>query len=179
MFVVNRNGPTLPHHQSIMINRDQAQHSSSYSGPRDTMIKGDPSDETPPPPYGPPVMGTAPGHVVTAPLLDRFHHPHVDPSPSVAAPIAGPKPYGPYNGFPPQARGPYQSTPYSSSSFAAAANAALGKKKVQRATQACNNCRTHKAKCDEGRPHCGSCKDKGNSCGYPDPPPKQYAPFSL
>ena len=81
------------------------------------------------------LLATSPGfrpeHVVTAPLPDRFHHPHVDPSPSVAALIAGPKPYGPYNGFPLQARGPYQSIPYSSSSFAAAANAALARRRCR------------------------------------------------
>jgi hypothetical protein len=157
-----------------------------YTGPRDAMIKRDPADEPPPQQYRPPPASvTASEHGVAAPLPDRFHHPHLDPSPSVTtqfrppfpppqSPMAGPEPYGGYNGFPPQARDPYQSIPYSSS--AAAVNAAMGKKKAQRAAQACDNCRTLKAKCDEGRPHCGSCKDKGTACVYRDPPPKQYAP---
>lgn len=49
----------------------------------------------------------------------------------------------------------------------------LQKRKAQRAAQACDSCRTLKAKCDEGRPGCGSCKEKGVDCHYRDPPPKQ------
>jgi len=47
------------------------------------------------------------------------------------------------------------------------------KRKAQRASQACDSCRTLKAKCDEGRPACGNCKEKGQICNYKDPPPKQ------
>jgi hypothetical protein len=156
-----------------------------YNGPRDTMIKRDPSDEPPPPQFRPPATGPAPEHAVAAPPPERYHHPHIDPAAASAqfrqpyppqSPITGPE-YGQYNGFPPHARDPYQSIPYSSAAAAAAANAAIGKKKAQRAAQACDSCRTLKAKCDEGRPHCGSCKEKGTPCVYRDPPPKQYAPF--
>ncbi|KAH8685747.1 hypothetical protein BGZ60DRAFT_365116 [Tricladium varicosporioides] len=46
-------------------------------------------------------------------------------------------------------------------------------RKAQRAAQACDSCRTLKAKCDEGRPGCSSCREKGIECRYRDPPPKQ------
>ena len=48
------------------------------------------------------------------------------------------------------------------------------KRKAQRAAQACDSCRNLKAKCDEGRPTCLSCKEKNVPCVYRDPPPKQY-----
>ncbi|KKA29624.1 hypothetical protein TD95_000703 [Thielaviopsis punctulata] len=46
-----------------------------------------------------------------------------------------------------------------------------GKRKANRASQACDNCRTLKAKCDESRP-CKTCKEKGLECKYRDPTPK-------
>lgn len=46
------------------------------------------------------------------------------------------------------------------------------KRKAQRASQACDNCRQLKAKCDEQRP-CKNCKDKSLSCVYRDLPTKQ------
>ncbi|KAF2802024.1 uncharacterized protein BDZ99DRAFT_527970 [Mytilinidion resinicola] len=47
------------------------------------------------------------------------------------------------------------------------------KRKQVRATQACNNCRTRKQKCDENRP-CSFCKDNSYECAYKDVPvPKQ------
>ena len=52
----------------------------------------------------------------------------------------------------------------------------LKKKKTQRTAQACDSCRCLKAKCDEGRPGCGSCKERNIPCAYRDPPP---APFTL
>ncbi|RDA93725.1 hypothetical protein CP533_0214 [Ophiocordyceps camponoti-saundersi (nom. inval.)] len=50
----------------------------------------------------------------------------------------------------------------------AAANA---KKKNTRASQACDQCRQLKAKCDETKP-CKTCRDKGTECRYRDPVPK-------
>lgn len=55
---------------------------------------------------------------------------------------------------------------YSSSSSAAA------KRKAQRASQACENCRQLKAKCDETKP-CKNCREKKTECKYRDPIPKQ------
>lgn len=37
---------------------------------------------------------------------------------------------------------------------------------AQRSCQACNNCRSLKYKCDEGRPGCITCKEKGVDCVY-------------
>jgi hypothetical protein len=46
------------------------------------------------------------------------------------------------------------------------------RRKQVRATQACNNCRARKQKCDEQRP-CQFCKDNSFDCQYKDvPPPK-------
>lgn len=146
-----------------------------YSGQRDTMIKRDPpSDE---PQYRPPTTAPAPDHGAAAPVSERFH-PHFDPAvPSYRpayqppqSPMAAPESYNQYNGFPTAPREPYPTISYSASSVAA--NAV--KRKAQRAAQACDSCRTLKAKCDEGRPHCSSCHEKGTLCVYRDPPPKQY-----
>ncbi|KAL2889655.1 Fungal Zn(2)-Cys(6) binuclear cluster domain protein [Ceratocystis lukuohia] len=46
-----------------------------------------------------------------------------------------------------------------------------GKRKANRASQACDSCRTLKAKCDETKP-CKNCKEKGLECKYRDPVPK-------
>ncbi|PHH76672.1 hypothetical protein CDD82_3889 [Ophiocordyceps australis] len=45
------------------------------------------------------------------------------------------------------------------------------KKKNTRASQACDQCRQLKAKCDELKP-CKTCRDKGTECRYRDPVPK-------
>ncbi|KAI9842480.1 MAG: hypothetical protein M1838_003105 [Thelocarpon superellum] len=48
------------------------------------------------------------------------------------------------------------------------------RRKAIRAAQACDQCRQRKAKCDEGRPSCGFCKDANMPCVYREvPPPKQ------
>ncbi|EWC46563.1 hypothetical protein DRE_04286 [Drechslerella stenobrocha 248] len=48
------------------------------------------------------------------------------------------------------------------------------RRKAVRAAQACDACRTRKAKCDEGRPACSFCKDNNSPCVYREvPPPKQ------
>ncbi|CAK7211799.1 hypothetical protein SBRCBS47491_001242 [Sporothrix bragantina] len=52
------------------------------------------------------------------------------------------------------------------------AYAAAGKKKAQRASQACDSCRSLKAKCDETKP-CKNCREKNIECKYRDPIPKQ------
>ncbi|CAG8034452.1 unnamed protein product [Penicillium nalgiovense] len=46
--------------------------------------------------------------------------------------------------------------------------------KAHRATQACNQCRARKAKCDEGRPYCSHCRENNLGCVYKEAPlPKQ------
>ncbi|KAI5815805.1 hypothetical protein BZA77DRAFT_248134 [Pyronema omphalodes] len=48
------------------------------------------------------------------------------------------------------------------------------RRKAIRAAQACDACRARKAKCDEGRPSCGFCKESQVICVYREvPPPKQ------
>lgn len=48
------------------------------------------------------------------------------------------------------------------------------RRKAVRAAQACDNCRSKKAKCDEARPQCGNCVNNGFDCHYRSlPPPKQ------
>ncbi|KAK4149959.1 hypothetical protein C8A00DRAFT_46542 [Chaetomidium leptoderma] len=49
---------------------------------------------------------------------------------------------------------------------------AAGKRKAQRASQACDLCRQLKAKCDELKP-CKSCKEKKMECKYREAVPKQ------
>ncbi|KAI1128851.1 hypothetical protein F5Y10DRAFT_166593 [Nemania abortiva] len=49
---------------------------------------------------------------------------------------------------------------------------ATAKRKAQRASQACDNCRQLKAKCDETKP-CKNCREKNVECKYRDPPAKQ------
>ncbi|KAJ4306069.1 hypothetical protein N0V88_000865 [Collariella sp. IMI 366227] len=50
--------------------------------------------------------------------------------------------------------------------------ASSGKRKAQRASQACDSCRQLKAKCDELKP-CKNCKEKGTECKYREAVPKQ------
>jgi hypothetical protein len=45
------------------------------------------------------------------------------------------------------------------------------KRKATRASQACDSCRSLKAKCDETKP-CKGCREKGLECKYRDPIPK-------
>ncbi|KAI9817330.1 MAG: hypothetical protein M1826_001645, partial [Phylliscum demangeonii] len=48
------------------------------------------------------------------------------------------------------------------------------RRKAIRAAQACDACRQRKAKCDEGRPSCGFCREALMPCVYREvPPPKQ------
>ncbi|OAX77012.1 hypothetical protein ACJ72_08694 [Emergomyces africanus] len=46
-------------------------------------------------------------------------------------------------------------------------------RRTTRAQQACDQCRSRKAKCDEGRPACGHCKDNNVPCVYKDVPPQK------
>jgi hypothetical protein len=53
---------------------------------------------------------------------------------------------------------------------AAAINFNVQRKKQMRATQACEQCRSRKQKCDEGNP-CSFCKESNLQCRYRDTPP--------
>ena len=77
-----------------------------------------------------------------------YSHPHS------AGPAPGPSPGG-YEAY-------YQGQHWSNSS--------ANRKKPVRAQQACDSCRTRKAKCDEARP-CSHCKDNQLTCTYREIPP--------
>lgn len=152
------------------------------------MIKRDPSDEPPPQTYRPPSTGS--GHDVNHPpphheaagrpyLPTPYdptrqqppYQPQPSPYPPQQSPMSATEPYNnPYGtGLPP----PREANPYPSVSYPAPRQQPDVRKKAQRAAQACDSCRTLKAKCDEGRPSCTSCKEKDIPCRYRDPPPKQ------
>ncbi|KAG6122998.1 hypothetical protein E4U14_002370 [Claviceps sp. LM454 group G7] len=61
--------------------------------------------------------------------------------------------------------------PSSDQYYGVYASSSSAKKKGSRATQACDQCRQLKAKCDELKP-CKTCQDKGTVCKYRDPVPK-------
>ncbi|CEL01496.1 hypothetical protein ASPCAL01078 [Aspergillus calidoustus] len=61
--------------------------------------------------------------------------------------------------------GPYDSSYYQSQSFN------MRHRKATRAQQACDQCRSRKAKCDEGRPSCSHCKENNLTCIYKEVPP--------
>lgn len=63
--------------------------------------------------------------------------------------------------------GAYASEPF----YSVYSSVASAKKKNTRASQACDQCRQLKAKCDETKP-CKTCRDKGTECRYRDPVPK-------
>ncbi|KAI6837593.1 hypothetical protein KC332_g8898 [Hortaea werneckii] len=78
-------------------------------------------------------------------------------------------PYGPPPPQPQQHM--YQQPGYQSGPISAGQFQALGQRKKQmRATQACEQCRQRKQKCDEGSP-CSFCKENNLSCQYRDTPP--------
>jgi len=86
------------------------------------------------------------------------------PQPQPQTPIS----HSPYPDYP-TSYGPHHGEiPYGSIQIATA----TGKKKAQRASQACDQCRTLKAKCDEMKP-CKSCKEKNVVCKYRETVPKQ------
>jgi hypothetical protein len=138
---------------------------------RDSMVKRGPPDELSQPQYeGPSCLHHH---------LPPFEHP------------GDPARYRP-NSYPPQSSmsasehisghptlPPLPRDPYASLSYPSHLSHGFPeeKRKAQRAAQACDGCRTLKAKCDEGKPMCSSCREKGTECRYQDPPPTQYAPF--
>ncbi|KAI9054108.1 hypothetical protein LZ554_001279 [Drepanopeziza brunnea f. sp. 'monogermtubi'] len=168
-------------------------HPPPYAGHRDPMVKRDPSDE-PPQPYRPSSTGAdhnvnpSPhhdGHVRPPyvapydPARNQQYPPQPYPQP-IQSPMSATEPYHPSYGapgLPPPQPGPPRENPYSTVSYPLSTPARQDsnnvRKKAQRAAQACDSCRTLKAKCDEGRPSCSTCKEKQQECRYRDPPPKQ------
>ena len=72
-----------------------------------------------------------------------------------------------HNGYPPPPPMYAQAPGYGP---AASINFNVQRKKQMRATQACEQCRQRKQKCDEGTP-CSFCKESNLSCQYRDTPP--------
>lgn len=155
-----------------------------FGAQRETMVKRDPSDEPPPSQYRPPSTGAAGDHNVTAPP------PHHDGSgrylppfePRAPYPTSFPPPQSPMSAteqYHPQFPGPPRDAFPSVTYPGAGSQSGKPQRKAQRAAQACDSCRNLKAKCDEGRPSCSSCREKGIDCRYRDPPPKQYVIFKL
>ncbi|TVY47926.1 hypothetical protein LOCC1_G001631 [Lachnellula occidentalis] len=163
-------GPSLYHHSHPP---------QTYVGQQErNMIKRDPSDEPPPSQFRP--SSTGGDHLVNPPPLqhiDGYGRPLSSFEPQVRAPPYPASYATPHS--PMSATEPYHSTqqfgpPRDSFSVTYPSNGGNNKpRKAQRAAQACDSCRTLKAKCDEGRPSCSTCKEKGSDCRYRDPPPKQ------
>ncbi|KAL9070901.1 MAG: hypothetical protein Q9161_004543 [Pseudevernia consocians] len=83
-------------------------------------------------------------------------------------------PYEQAHGYPPPHHIEYSQSPVTAGPPYGGANyighfgqaGARPLKKGNRATQACDVCRTRKAKCDEGRPECGFCVENNMRCNY-------------
>jgi hypothetical protein len=138
-----------------------------------------------PPPT--PESSTAPEAVHVKPSLDPQYH---DPNPSSVnqdyhngsvsggydSTISPPHPNNQaYHRIPPPGQSSGQPVPYRAPSpyrdqYSGQQFQTL--RKQVRATQACNNCRARKQKCDEARP-CQFCRENNFDCQYKDvPPPK-------
>ncbi|KAL2264896.1 hypothetical protein VTJ83DRAFT_7406 [Remersonia thermophila] len=163
--------------------------------PREPMIKTDPSEDplpqlrrphpasnapdsmtpvTPHPavaPPQPPPSAPVPPH--SQPYAEDRRHMSFDngpappmynrqPSYQPQTPLPHPSPYDYPPQYPSHGDLPYQIQ----------VAAASGKRKAQRAAQACDSCRQLKAKCDESKP-CKSCKEKKIECKYRETVPKQ------
>ncbi|PGH08887.1 hypothetical protein GX51_00944 [Blastomyces parvus] len=85
-------------------------------------------------------------------------------------PIPASQPYTP-GGHVPPTPGLYEPNSY----FLAQAGMPLAsrQRRTTRAQQACDQCRSRKAKCDEGRPACSHCKENSVPCVYKDVPPQK------
>ncbi|KAL2141273.1 hypothetical protein VTI28DRAFT_2645 [Corynascus sepedonium] len=129
-------------------------------GPQDTMTPVTPHSAVQPPPYTQP-YGEDRRHM----SFDNGPQPPVysrQPSYQPQTPLPHPQPYD----YPPQ----YAS--HGELPYPIQVAAASGKRKAQRASQACDMCRQLKAKCDELKP-CKSCKEKKVECKYREAAPKQ------
>ncbi|KAI1302024.1 hypothetical protein F5Y03DRAFT_215243 [Xylaria venustula] len=130
-------------------------------------------DGLPPTPHGP--------HPSQHPAEDPRRHMNFDngaPMPHSPAlyrppPPALPQSYhpSPVSQPPPHYDGPHSYPPPQMYPALEIQNASA-KRKPQRASQACDNCRQLKAKCDETKP-CKNCREKNVECKYRDPPAKQ------
>ncbi|XP_044721337.1 fungal zn(2)-Cys(6) binuclear cluster domain-containing protein [Hirsutella rhossiliensis] len=117
---------------------------------------------------------------LTRPLIPIPITTHPASAPQPPAPLQ-PSPYAAesqprhmsYDGGPPSSYEPHHSGyPSATETFYSVySSVSAAKKKNTRASQACDQCRQLKAKCDETKP-CKTCRDKGTECRYRDPVPK-------
>jgi hypothetical protein len=179
-------GPSHAYHQPTT---QPPTHLPPYGGQQDVTMKRDSVENA----YRPASTGSAPDPNIAHTHPEARYPPHLPPfetaqhprtqsyqggPPHVPhvphSPMPGNEAYGP-PGYPTQGPPPVAPAEFKPReeyvSYPAHQNQ---KRKAQRAAQACDSCRTLKAKCDEGRPLCSTCKDKGFPCVYRDPPPKPY-----
>ncbi|KAL8410431.1 hypothetical protein RB596_000204 [Gaeumannomyces avenae] len=101
-----------------------------------------------------------------------MHMQQQQPPPPPPQPQSQPPPQTPYEPSPQM----YSSGPPSAGPeglyFATYLSSAAAKRKAQRASQACDNCRRVKVKCDETKP-CKNCSERKIECKYRDTIPKQ------
>ncbi|KAJ9156105.1 C6 zinc finger domain-containing protein [Pleurostoma richardsiae] len=155
----------------------------SYPPPRDPHVKRDPAEDTLPQLRRPSSTGNAPeaippgtshGPMPPPAHLEERRHMSYDNGPPPPPPMyrhpSFPPPQTPLPPPSPYEQQMYAPPPGDLYSIAYAGSTA--KRKAQRASQACDNCRQLKAKCDELKP-CKTCKEKGVECKYRDPIPKQ------
>ena len=103
-----------------------------------------PTTQGPPATQAPPPQHEPHNHYAMTPVMEN-HNGYAPPPPMYAQPPG----YGP---------------------AAASMNFNVQRKKQMRATQACEQCRQRKQKCDEGNP-CSFCKEQNLTCQYRDTPP--------
>ncbi|KAK1750565.1 hypothetical protein QBC47DRAFT_119169 [Echria macrotheca] len=151
--------------------------------PRDPSVKPDPGEDTLPQlrrplstGTGPEVMTPGTPHSALPPQGypdDKRHLPYDAPPPppmyhrQPSYPPQTPLPHPQSYDYPPSYGPQHAELPYPIQITSAA-----GKRKAQRASQACDSCRQLKAKCDELKP-CKSCKEKKVECKYREAVPKQ------
>ncbi|KAM3413937.1 hypothetical protein BST61_g10608 [Cercospora zeina] len=110
--------------------------------------------------HGYPPPNGVPHHGMPAPPSHGHHEPH---PPYAMTPIVDQH----HPSYPPPGQPMYNGPP----SYGPTANMNYGpKRKQMRATQACEQCRQRKQKCDEGTP-CSFCKENTLTCQYRDTPP--------
>ncbi|KAJ5752177.1 hypothetical protein N7520_009094 [Penicillium odoratum] len=103
----------------------------------------------------------------------RLSHPSTEPNiPSESSPPLSVPPHAPQY-VSPSAHVPYPDYPGYSQNPAYGARQQQ-QRKPARATQACDQCRARKAKCDEGRPGCSHCKENNLTCVYKEVPPHKF-----
>ncbi|KAH9819796.1 C6 zinc finger protein domain-containing protein, partial [Teratosphaeria destructans] len=101
-----------------------------------------------PPPQPPPPAHHEPHTQHMTPVMDNHYAPYPAAPPPQQQPM-----------YPQTYSGPVQGNQFQ-----------MQRKKQMRATQACEQCRARKQKCDEGNP-CSFCKENNLTCQYRDTPP--------